>query len=200
MALTMYLTIAPRYKNTTVKEIQLIGSYFNWLHEKEIGSKYAVDTFEKWCGHSEIELPNKDILDYYKTFWNSGNLFKQAARIVKANQIFNWFIKNVMNETIDSDYHEVNKEQIECLLNKCKKIIDSLVFVEKNKYNEDEYTVDEGVAKELLPLMENRGYFFGPIEYNNLYANQIIAIANILENILTTTDFKQQTIYFNATW
>lgn len=200
----MYLTRAPRYKGTTMTTIKLMESYFNWLHEKEIGSRYAADTFEKWCGHSESELPSDDVVSYYKRFWEecgkSNSWIEQVARLVKTNQIFNWFIENVMDEKIDNGYYEVGREQIECLLNKCKRIIDSLVLVGKNQYNDDEYTVDERVAKELLPLMEKRGHFFGPTEYNNLYANQIVEAANILENILTTTDFEQQTIYFNATW
>lgn len=204
MALIIYLTKAPRYKNTTVKEIKLIESYFRWKHEKEIGSKYATDTFEKWCGHSETELPNSDVVDYYKTFLIKDNenydLFERLGRFVKANQIFNWFIKNVMNGEVNQEYYTITKEQLENLLCVCRKVRSGFTFLKKNKYNEDEYVVDESVAKDLLPLMEKKGHFFGTNEYNNLYASQVIDVINILDNILKTTNFDKETVYFNAIW
>lgn len=214
MALIMYFTRAPRYKNTTIKEIQLIESYLRWQHEKEIGSRYGSDTFEKWNGHSESELPDKDAIEYYKSFLTQKkmhvegigevecrSIFEQLARIVKANQIFNWFIKNVMNNKIDKDYYEVTKEQLKDFLNTCNRVKDSFVFLKKNEYtNKNEYTVNKEVAKELLPLMEEKGYFFGSSEYNALYADQVIKAINTVNNILTTTNFENQTIYFNARW
>lgn len=214
MALIMYLTRAPRYKDITAKEIMLMESYFQWQHEKEIGSKYASETFEKWCSHSENELPDKKTINYYRTFFNKkemyvegigkvqiNSLFEQLARFVKTNHIFNWFIKNVMSNNVDKEYHEVTKEQLEIFIETCIKVKNSFTFIGKNKYtNEDEYNVNEDIAKELLPLMEDVGYFFGPHVYNDFYAEQVIKAIEVVNNILSTTDFKNQAIYFNATW
>lgn len=214
MALIMYLTKAPRYKNITAKEIQLIESYLHWQHEKEIGSKYGSGTFEKWCGHSETELPNSDVVDYYKEFLTKktsyaegiGNedrysLFKQMARFVKANQILNWFVKNVMDNKVDNEFYEVSKEQLKDFLAVCNKVKDSFTFLRVNEHTkENEYEINEDIADKLLPLMKEKGYFFGSASYNDLYAEQVIDAANVVKNILDTTDFEKETIYFNTIW
>lgn len=214
MALIMYLTRTPRYENITIKDIQLIESYFRWQHEKEIGSKYASDTFEKWCGHSVNELPNNEILEYFKPFYSKRTVYiegigraesysicEQTARLVKTNQIFNWFTVNVMNNNVDKEYYEVSKVKLEALYEACQKVKDKFTLLGKNQYsNENEYAVDEQTANELLPVMKEVGYFFGPSEYNELYADQIIKTMNIISEILSTTDFNNQAIYFNAIW
>lgn len=214
MALIMYLTRVPRYENITAKEIHLIESYLNWQHEKEIGSQYASETFEKWCGHSESELPEKNVINYYKQFFTEKikyveglgemkgySLFEQLARLVKENHIFNWFIKNVMNDNADKEYHEVTKDQLEKLLNACDTVKESFKALGKNGYTgEYEYKVNESVAKKTLPFMETVGYFFGPSEYDSWYANMVIKTSDVIRSILSTTDFDKQIIYFKATW
>lgn len=214
MSLIMYLTRAPRYEKIQIKDVQLIESYFRWQHEKEIGSKYASETLEKWCGHSESELPAREVIEYYKPFYakktiyfegigkgEGYSLFEQTARLVKTNQIFNWFINNVMNGNIDKEYYEVTKEQLSALYETCIKVRDSFTLIGKNKYsNENEYAVDEQIANELLPLMKEVGYFFGPSEYNDFYAEQVIKTIDIVGAILSTTNFDNQVIYFNAIW
>lgn len=214
MALIMYLTRAPRYENVTVKDIQLIESYLKWQHEKEVGSKYASETFEKWCGHSEKELPSKEIVNYYKPFFNTKtayveglgkmtgySIFEQLARLVKENHIFNWLIKNVMDKKASKEYYEITETHLKTLLEACEKVKTSFTISGNNKYtNDNEYTVDESIAKETLPFMENTGYFFGPSTYDTWYAKAVIKTADVVRNILETTDFNKQTIYFNAIW
>lgn len=208
MALIMYLTKAPRYKNIMTNkyetisrnDIALIDKYFSWGMAREEGGRYSCDTLEEWCGISESKLPHKYIVNYYRDFFTEKNaygemigeykrhtIFEHLARIVKANQIFEWFINNVMNGVIDNEYYEVSKEQLSALLDTCKQVV-------------SEGTIKESNAKELLPLMENKGYFFGTSEYNNAYAIQVTTMIEILESVLNTTDFEKETVYFNATW
>ena len=216
MALVMYLTRVPSYENTTVEEIKLIELYLSWQHQKKIGSKYASDTFEKWCSHSESELPNKEVIDYYRPFWTTkhmymemvGNvegrsIFDQLARFVKSNPIFNWFYDNVLDHKLDKGYHKVTREQLEKILNICIKVKnDGIVLIKKNKHGIDElneYRVDENIAKDLLPTYNNAKGYFGPDKYENFYAYQVINAIDIVNNILKTTDFESQTIYLNFT-
>lgn len=209
MALIMYLTRVPRYKNTTAKDIQLIESYFAWQNAKEMKSKYSCDTFEEWCGISDSELPDAHIIEYYKQFYTmkqmyvegigeekTYSIFEQLARFVKTNQIFRWFIDNVIEDDVDSEkYYEVSKEQLEKLLIACKKIMMSLT-----KINRNEYTVNEDIAKQVLPLLEERGYFFGPDTYDETYISQINETISVINNILMTTNFENQIVYFNVIW
>lgn len=207
MALIMYLNKAPRYKNIVTdqyesipaKDIILVEKYFNWGMARDSG-KYSCDTLEEWCGIPESELPHKYIVNYYgehftvkKTYSELAGenerhaIFEHLARIVKANQIFNWFVKNIMNNSMTMEYYEVSKEQLESLLQTCKKVLDG-------------ENVNENAAMELLPLMQEGGYFFGTNSYNEIYTSQVISVIGIVENILATTNFEKETIYFNAVW
>ena len=214
MALTMYFTRTPRYEGIGIKDIKLIESYLNWQHEIEVGGKYASESFEKWCGHSETELPEKNVIEYFKTFYSKKEIYiegigrgkrfgicEQMTRLVKTNQIFRWFIVNLMDGNASNEYYEVTKEQLNALYKICSDVKDSFTFLGKNKHtNECEYLVDKAIASKLLPLMEEVGYFFGPVEYNILYSEQIIKAMDAIKNIISTTDFDNQTIYFNASW
>ena len=214
MALIMYLTRAPRYKNIVTDEyetvpmddIVLIEKYFNWKRAKEDG-KDSGDTLEVWCGTPESQLPHKYVVNYYRSFYSVKkmyheylgdtevySLFEQLARFVKTNQVFAWFIKHVMNGQVDKNYYEVSREHLVNLLDVCNNVINSFGSKGKN------YVVDKDVAKELLPLMDGTGYFFGVDDYNEMYAHQVIAVANTVKTILDTTDFEKQVIYFNAIW
>lgn len=207
MALIMYLKKAPRYKNIITdqyesipaKDIILIEKYFNWGMAREDG-KYSCDTLEEWCGVSESELPHKYIVNYYREYFTvkkthseiAGEnerhaIFEHIARIAKANQIFNWFVKNVMNGSMTMEHYEVSKEQLESLFETCNSVMNGVYL-------------NESVAKELLPLMEDKGYFFGVDSYNDFYAEQVFAVMEIVEHLLKTTDFEKESIYFNAIW
>lgn len=214
MALITYFTRAPRYKDITANDILLIESYLSWQHENEIGSRYSCSTFKEWCGIPDEKLPNKETIDFYKQFYtkkkmwiegigkqNCYSIFEQLVRHVKTNQIFNWFIKNTMNDSPDTEYHEVTKEQLERLLHDCNKVKDTFTFLHWDDYMKmNRYAVNEDVAKEYLPLLENGGYFFGSKVYDEYYADQVIDVIQVVENILKTTDFEKETIYFNAIW
>lgn len=214
MALIMYLTKAPRYQNIITDEyetisrddIVLIDKYFNWKRAKAEG-KDSGNTLEEWCGISEDKLAHKYIVNYYNEFYlkktvyheymgevETYSIFDQLARMVKANQIFNWFINNVMNNTVDHNYYEVTKENLECLLTACNTVQNCF------DYNDGKYTVNENIAKECLPLMDQRGLFFGTDSYNEVYADQVIETIKIVNNILETTDFEKEVVYFNAIW
>jgi len=214
MALIMYLTKAPRYQNIMTDEyetipredIVLIDKYFNWQRAKAEG-KDSGNTLEEWCGIPESKLAHKYIVNYYNDFYvektmyheymgeiETYSIFDQLARIVKANHIFNWFIKNVMNGVANKDFYEITKENLISLLNDCLKV--ESMFGNNN----GKYVVNETVSKEYLPLMEEKGMFFGTDRYDHIYADQVIEVANIIKNILETTDFEKETIYLNAIW
>jgi hypothetical protein len=48
--------------------------------------------------------------------------------------------------------------------------------------------------------MEEQGYFFGSKSYDVNYAKHVIEMIDIIENILNTTNFEEETVYFNAIW
>ena len=220
MALIMYLTKAPRYQNIITdeyetiprKDIELIDKYFTWQMVRSEGGN-AGNSLMEWCGVPKSELPHKYVVNYYNDFFTLKDvyeeyvgqtkvhtIFDQLARLVKANQIFRWFIENVMSNTPDSEYHEVTRDQIVDLLNACKEVRKGFTLIGHDEDLGDEYTVDEEIAKAFLPLMEEQGYFFGTNKYDIHYARHIVEMIDVLENILNTTDFEKETVYFNAIW
>lgn len=220
MALIMYLTKAPKYKDvvtdeyTTIprKDIELIDKYFTWTMVRSEGGN-AGNSLKEWCGVPKSDMPHKYIVNYYREFFTKksfyeeyiGNteeytIFEQLARIVMANQIFNWFIKNVMSANLDSGYYEVTKAKLESLLDTCMSVSAGFTLIEHDDYYGDKYSVDAELAKSLLPLMEERGQSFGTRDYDINYARHVLQMIDILNTILNTTDFEKETVYFNAIW
>lgn len=220
MALIMYLTKAPKYQNIMTdeyetiprKDIELIDEYFTWKMVRSEGGN-AGNSLMEWCGVPQSELPHKYVINYYNEFFTLKSfyeeyvgqtkeytIFDQLARLVKANQIFNWFIKNVMNDKPDAEYHEIAREQLVELLDACINVRNGFTLIEHDEDDGDTYAVNEEIAKAFLPIMEEQGYFFGTKQYDANYARHIVEMIDILENILNTTDFEKETVYFNATW
>lgn len=213
MALIMYLTKVPKYDNLTAKEIMLIEDFLHWRHENQIKSKYSCESFQQWSGVPESELPDKYTIEYYRQFYTKksmyvegigqqecNSIFEQLARFVKANQIFNWFIKFIMNNDVNQEYYEVTETQLKNLLNVCKQVKNGFTLVGTDNYYGDQYEVDVEVASKLLPIMEERGYFFGTKNYGKAYVKQVLEAIDIIKKILDTTDFENETVYFNAIW
>ena len=220
MALIMYLTKAPKlqdlmtdeYKTVPHEDAVLVDKYFNRQRAKEMG-KDCGDTFKDWCGVSEDKLPDSWTISYLSDFYNPKtiyheqwgeteiySIFDQLARIAKANQIFRWFIENVMDGKPDQQYHEVTREQLINLFTTCRRVKRKCKLTGHDEWFGDQYSVDEEFAKEYLPLMDERGLFFGTSQYDSVYAEDVINMFNIVKNILYTTDFEKETIYFNAIW
>lgn len=207
MGLDMYLNRMPRYKNTTASEVSAIENYF------------------EWCDIDESELPSKDVIEFYKPFykkrysaWDTehkcgyNRIMEQVGYWRKANQIHNWFVTNVQDGDDDCDYHECTKEILENLLGVCKTVFDSCTMTYGKVHNGDKGTpngwepiyedgkvvIDSSIAEELLPC--RAGFFFGGCDYDEYYVNDIVDSIKILEDVLATTDFETQAIYYVSSW
>ena len=215
MALIIYFTRVPRYQNIFTNEyetipfndVQLINKYFNWKKARE---EHGVDCYslKDWCGVSEDDMPHKTIVNYYGDFYNkkmaynnydsemveTESIFEDLARIVKANQIFNWLINNVTNGNVDNEHHEVSKEKLKMLCRALKQIRRDATF------DDNGFKVDEDVAKEYMPIMDDVPMFWGTNKYDEVYAEQVVKVYDIIRDILNTTDFEKESIYFNAIW
>ena len=98
----------------------------------------------------------------------------------KANQIHNWFVKNVQNGEDDCREYYVSKEDLNALLEEC-------------------YCVKEepGDASLLLPV--STGFFYGSDEYDDYYFTQINNTIESLESILQEWD-DQSDYYYQSSW
>ena len=209
MGLDSYLYRMPRYKGATVHDVYAIEQYLDWQRIKAEGNEYAnCNTMKEWCGIDDSQLPNKEVIEYYKQFytkccsdWDTEHkygwysIMKQVGYWRKANEIHNWFVENVQDGEDDCDYHnECTRGILEDLLHTCKIVLDSCATT----YRDGQVVIDSSVAEELLPRC--RGFFFGRDGYDAYYVNDIVDTIKILEEVLATTDFETQMVFYRSSW
>ena len=191
MGLDMYLERMPRYRHATAEDVNAVYNYFSWVeHNTQYEDKKC--TFEEWCG---AKMPPQHMIDFYKPYyttkyshWDTEHkyghmgIMEQVGYWRKANQIHSWFVDKVQDGIDDCDYHnEVTKEDLEELLDICRQVF-----------------FDHSLADELLPTQS--GFFFGGTEYDEYYFDDIEATMNIIKNVLETTDFDKEMIYYVSSW
>ena len=130
----------------------------------------------------------------------------------KANSIHKWFVDNCQDGVDDCQCYQVRKTDIEILLNRCKEVRASISFVEREVedvvgYNENgeirkkfkrKFVKNPYICDELLPTQS--GFFFGSIEYDEYYAEDIDNTIKILEDVLAETDFQNEVIFYESSW
>ena len=136
----------------------------------------------------------------------------------KANQIHNYIVDNFADGIDDCRSVYLDLENLEELLNVCKKVRKSIEFVdgkliqsytfnekgEKVKnYIDGKVVKDTSVCEELLPTKE--GCFFGNTEYNEWYVEQIDYTIKALKDIIKeekemNKDGIYNEYYYCASW
>lgn len=115
--------------------------------------------------------------------WEEGDA--EAAYWRKANQIRKWFVENLeyrQNPKTDSlENVLVPKEKLEELLTTVTMVLNN-----------------HRLANELLPT--EAGFFFGSCNYDDWYFDQLESTKYQLEEILSTTDFETQDVYYDESW
>lgn len=99
----------------------------------------------------------------------------------KANHIHKWFVDNLQGGVDNCETSEVTKEQLLKL-----KLICEIVLSDKK------------IANVLLPTQS--GFFFGSTEYDEFYFEDLENTINILDLVIITTDFENETITYSASW
>lgn len=226
MGLDMYLNRMPRYKDVTATSIYAMDAFFDLEKEKAAKSQYANCTLKEWCGADDEALPDKETVEYFRPFyvkryahWDTAHqyghesIFEQVGYWRKANQIHNWFVNNIQDGIDDCDYHrEVTKEDLQELLEICREIYASCTLVDgkvavgtrysqngaETIWEEGKVVADPSLAQELLPTRE--GFFFGGYSYNEYYVEDIAETIKIVSEVLLTTNFDKQMIYYRSSW
>ena len=221
MGLDMYLNKAKRIKEATVNELLALEGYFSYIARP---NEYRDCTFESWCG-LDMKDVNLDLVEDYITeythrysTWDTEKkygyktIFEQIGYWRKANHIHNWFVENVQGGVDECDTYEVTREQLEDLLDICKKVINGSKLIKGkivngqkyengkmvNIYEDGEYIEDSSVAKELLPTTS--GFFFGGTDYDEWYYKDVENTINIIEDVIRTTDFEHEIVMYHSSW
>ena len=99
----------------------------------------------------------------------------------KANQIHGWFVDHVQNGVDECQETEVEREDLENLLELCRKVL-----------------ADHKQAEIVLPV--TGGFFFGNYEYDEYYFEQISYTAEALETILKELPAGEYDFSYRASW
>lgn len=103
----------------------------------------------------------------------------------KANQIHNWFVKNVQDNNDDCKEYNVSIIDLQNLLDTCKKVLE-----------------DNTKAPKLLPCTE--GFFFGSTDYGEYYFDDVQWTAEELEKIIEDYNTKRgdlsQYFTYESSW
>lgn len=193
----MYLNKMPRYKNATADDVDMVESYLAWEEAKKAGSEFADCSFKKWCGKDVDFNSNEvnDLIDYYSQFYTTkywdwdtekkyghARIAEQVGYWRKANQIHRWFVENIQDGEDECRYYrEVTQADLGELLDICNDIL-----------------CNPDVAPQLLPTQ--MGFFFGDTDYDEYYMEDIANTIKIITQVLDTTDFDKEMIYYRSSW
>lgn len=221
MGLDMYLYKAKKLDGLTANDISNIDGYFSYSNRPV---EYKECTPVDWNGLDEDKV-KKDFLPFYEAEyieryyeWDKKknypykSIMQQIASWRKANQVHNWFVKNIQNGIDNCGIYEVSKSQLEDLLDRCKKIKEKCHLVDGKVHNgyrfdgEKEVPIIENgkvmtninVAEILLPSKD--GFFFGSMEYDEYYMMDIDYTIEIIQKILKDTDFEKEMVMYSSSW
>lgn len=228
MGLDMYLNRMgrPMSNRATANDVVNIENYIDYIEDcKNPDSKARNYSMEEWCG-TKLEDIDADLLEFYRHYYTEKyyawdiereyphrRIMEQVAYWRKANAIHDWFVEHVQDGVDDCDYHnEVTKEILEELLDTCEKVLAVSELVNGQVVNgyrytdngkelimeEGKYIKDPSVAMELLPT--TRGFFFGSTDYDEWYYDSVKYTAEKVREILETTDFETEMIYYISSW
>ena len=141
-----------------------------WEHQGD--DNFKVEVTKKGEAVSHIKPERISYIEEEVGYWR------------KSNQIHNWFVKNVQNGIDDCGTYFVGEEQLEELLELCKRVIDN---------NE--------LAEELLP--STSGFFFGSTEYDEWYFSELTNTVEIIESLLSERNergYIDGDIYYHSSW
>lgn len=224
MGLDMYLMRMPRHGYAIAQDVSKVESFLEWLRAKFDGSEYAKCSFKEWSG--SYEAPSHDDIEFYSNYykarysdWDTEKKYpfwsikEDVGYWRKANHIHKWFVEHIQNGIDDCDYHrEVTEADLVELLETCNTVLESCKMVDgkiQNGYRSEggiripimedgKYVADSSVAAELLPT--ESGFFFGGTNYDEWYVDDIKDTINIITNVIETTDFSTQMIYYVSSW
>ena len=193
--------------NLSVEQIDILNKEYELAHETNDYSKVN-EMIRDFCTPTWLEVADnvKAIMDKYNNdelkseivvtipvkdadavdCFDMGKFEKtEAAYFRKVNFLLPFF----GYEENCSDI-EIDKYQVEDLVNACQTILDTLKTSGTQAATE--------VANEMLPT--EGGFFFGSTEYDEWYFKDVEYVLNKFTTILDDTDWDNETIYMHCWW
>lgn len=99
----------------------------------------------------------------------------------KANQIHQWFVDNVQDGEDDCREYVAEPEDLQKLLTLCKRVLEN-----------------KELAKDLLPTVN--GFFFGGLDYDEEYFQDLENTVERFEKILAMPDINEWQFIYQSSW
>lgn len=207
MPIISYFMKVPRYKDTTLEDIDKLQKYYSWENYKKSNPSC---TLEEWCSLSEDNLPSKDVVDFYRQHYEKRfahdellgggeyyTIYTELARTIGANQIFYWLVDNVIGKDHNEEWHEITREQLIELYHTCRKV--KVNYIGKDEYGYDQYDVNEETANKFLPASPKGNNCIAE-EYNSEYARSLVDTFIKIAEILERVNFDEYAVYYRANY
>ena len=172
-----------------------------------IGAEYDFNGIE---GKIEITQHGKPIpINFNKVTY----ITEEAVYWRKANQIHKWFVDNIQNGVDDCGEYYVSKENLEALLKKINDLFEEvkpyidLSAIDFSEIEPKEF--DEMIASnmEKINVICNKylptqsGFFFGGVNYNYWYFDDLAFTKKELEKLLEDNEEnKVGNLYYHSSW
>jgi hypothetical protein len=130
----------------------------------------------------------------------------------KANAIHKWFVDNVQGGADDCREYHVSQEQLQTLLDLCKKV-KKVAKLKKGAITngrtiiggawvpiaeEGKEIVNAEKIHDLLPT--SSGFFFGSTDYDEYYMQDIDSTIEILDRVIKESEESSGEIYYESSW
>ena len=99
----------------------------------------------------------------------------------KANAIHQWFVKNVQNGTDDCGVYYVGRKKLQELVDTCEAVL-----------------ADHSKAEDLLP--SQAGFFFGSIDIDDRYFQDLQATIDQIKPLLVSDVFANLDVSYHSSW
>lgn len=191
MGLDMFLWKMKKQQGKTFNEVLELKRKFD-------NEEIIKEQLRPYIFHTKLENIN----------YEYDSLFKEVYYWRKANFIHQWFVDNIQDGIDDCGDYRVTQKDIQLLIETLEKVYLSLdgkeMITKKVKDGTIEYEEkvfkeeDLEKAKELLPTQE--GFFFGGIEYDEYYFEQIKDTLNDLQILDRSFDFENNYLIYGSSW
>ena len=182
MGLDMFIFKIKRFENATYADVVAVENYLDLLkyNAKHPDKRY---TMKDWCGR---EKPSDKLVEFYSQFqyekYESSHIAEEVAYWRKANAIHQWFVDNVQDGEDDCRVHrELTKSDLLTLRDLAHEVY-----------------ANPDLAEDLLPTQS--GFFFGNTSYDEWYMENIKNTIEQIDNILASTDFNTEALYYVSSW
>ena len=137
----------------------------------------------------------------------------KVAQWRKSNQVHKWFVDTIQDGNDDCGYYKVSKEKLQGLITLCKTILNETSLIDGdvisgfifNEQGEKIPQIMKGkvidkpeICRDLLPTQE--GFFFGSIDYDEYYYEDIKYTYETLNEVLANTDWDNEELYYSSSW